>query len=174
MQGSGDCYQLGEVQTPAVHLCPVSGDTGSHVSQGVPIGSSSGSLSGSGDFFPASFVAPSLHVTAVVGPLAFAGAFFFFFFFFFSLSPLSRSLTHASVAAAPQGPLVPHGERPCRSDHSVTRVCGGSSLVAPGGQMGVRCPPSGSSSVLVAAYRCISVGLGSPSVRSNGLEGVVT
>ena len=37
-------------------------------------------------------------MAAVVGPHGFAGAF----------SP-SRSLTHESVAVAPQGPLVPHG-----------------------------------------------------------------
>ena len=68
-----------------------------------------------------------------------------------------RLLMLASVAVAPQGPLIPHGEQSCRSDPSVPRVLGGSSLVAPGRQVGVRCPSPGSSSVPVAAYQLVSV-----------------
>ena len=45
--------------------------------------------------------------------------------------------------------------------------------MAPGGQVGVRCFSPGSSSVYVAAYRHVSVGLGSPPVRSDGFGGVV-
>ena len=41
-------------------------------------------------------------------------------------------------------------------------------LLAPGGQMGVRCPSPGFSSIPVAAYRLVFVGLGSPPVRSDG------
>ena len=58
----------------------------------------------------------------------------------------SRSLTHASFAVAPQG---------------------GGSLVAPGGQLGVRCHLPDSSSISVAAYRLLFVGLGSPPGRSD-------
>ena len=58
LQGSGDRCQLGEVCPPAIHSCPVSGDADRHISRGVPVGSSSGLLSESGDFFSASFVAP--------------------------------------------------------------------------------------------------------------------
>ena len=92
VQGSGDRCQLGEVRPPAVHSCPVSRDVGRHVPQeGVSVGSSSSWLSGSGDFLPASSVATSTHVAAVVGLHVFTGVF----------SSL-RSLTHAFFAMAPQ------------------------------------------------------------------------
>ena len=108
VQASGYCCQLGEVQPPAVHSCPVSGDADRHVSrEGIPIQSSCGSLSGGGDLFSVSFVATSTHVAAVVGPLGVPGAF----------SP-SRPLMHASVAVVSQVPLVPHGERSHHSDPS--------------------------------------------------------
>ena len=94
----------------------------------------------------------------VVRPLGFAGVF----------TPL-RSLMHASIAVVPEGLLVSHGRQSCHSDPSVTGVHGGSSLVAPEGQVGIRCPSPGSSSVRVATYRCVSVGLGNPSVRSLGV-----
>ena len=45
--------------------------------------------------------------------------------------------------------------------------------MAAGGQVSIRCPYPGSSSVPVAAYKCFSVGLGSPHVKSDGFEGVV-
>ena len=163
VQGSGDHCQLEEVRPPSVHSCPVSGDADRHFSrEGVPVGSSSGSLSGSGDFFSASSVTRSVHVAAVVGPHGFTGEF-----------SSSRSLKHVSIAVVPQGPLVPHGARPCRSDPSVAGVRGGSSLVAPRGQLGVQCLSPGSSSVPVATYRRVTVGLGSQPVRSDGFRGVV-
>ena len=122
VQGFGDCHQLGEVRPPAVYSCPVSGDAGRHVSQGgLPVGSSSISLSGSGEFFSPISVAPSEYVAAGVAPHGFAGAF----------SSL-RSLMHASFAVAPQRSLVPRGGRPGRSNSSVAGVHKGSSLVAQG------------------------------------------
>ena len=140
----------------------MSGIGNKHVSrEGVPVGSSSGSLSGCGDFFSPS-VAPRAHVAAGVGPHGFARVF-----------SSSRLHTDASFAVAPQGPLVPHGGQPCRSDPSVAEVRRGSSLVAPGGQLDVWCPSPGSSSVSVAAYRRVSVGLGSLPVRSDGFGGVI-
>ena len=102
VQGSGDCCQL-EVRPSVVHSCPVSGDADRHISrEGVPVGSSLGSPSGSDDFYFTSFITSSGHVAAVVGKHGFAGA----------LSS-SRSLTHVPIAVAPQGPLVPHGGQPC-------------------------------------------------------------
>ena len=98
-----------------------------------------------------------MHVAAGAGPHDFTGVF-----------SSSRSLMDVSFAVAPQGSLGPHGGRPGRLDLSEAGVRGGSSFVAPGGQVGVRCPSPDSSSVPVAAYRRISVELGSPPVRSNG------
>ena len=142
VQGFGDHCQLGEVRPPAVLLCPVFGDADRHVSrEDVPFGSSSGSLSGSGDFFSSFSAASTTHVAAGVRPLGLSGVF----------SP-SRSLTDASFVMAPQGSLIPHGGRPGHSDSSVTGVSRGSLLVVPGGQMGVWCPSPGSFSVTVAAY----------------------
>ena len=74
MWRSGYCCQLGEVQPPAVHPCPVSWDDDRHIPQeGVPVRSSSGLLSGSADFLRASSIATSVHVAAVVGPHGFTG-----------------------------------------------------------------------------------------------------
>ena len=53
------------------------------------------------------------------------------------------------IYSGAQGPLVPHGGRPGCSDPFIAGVCGGGSLVAPGGQAGVRRPFPGSSSVLL-------------------------
>ena len=73
VQGSGDRCQLGEVRLPIVHLCPVSGVAGRHVSRGgVPVGSSYGSLSGNGGFFSHIYVVRSTHLAAGVGPHGFA------------------------------------------------------------------------------------------------------
>ena len=93
----GDHCQLGEVQAPAIHLCPVSGDADRHIPrEGAPITSLSGSFSGGGDFLSLAFVAPSTHVAAIVRPHGFAGG-------------LSSSglLLHVSVAMGSQRPLVP-------------------------------------------------------------------
>ena len=49
----------------------------------------------------------------------------------------------------------------------VAGVRGGGSLVAPGGQVGVWCLSPDSSSVSIAAYRRVSVGLGSPLIGSD-------
>ena len=130
--------------------------------RGVPVASSSGSLSGCGDFFSLASIAPSTNVAAGIGPHGFAGAF-----------SSSRSLADASFAVAPQGSLVPHNGRPYRSDPSVAGVHRGSSLVVPGGQVSVQCPSPGSSSVPVTANRRVPVGLGSPPVRYDGFGSVV-
>ena len=127
---------------------------GRQVSRGsVPVGSSFGSLWGNDYYFSPSSVTPSTQVAASVGPHGFAGAF-----------SSSRSLTHVSFAMVPQGSLVPHGGRPGCSDFSVVGVVRwwlqedrwgfGVPLRVP--------PPS-----LLAAYRLVSVGLGSPLVRSD-------
>ena len=109
VQGFEDHYQLGEVRPLTVHSCPVSEVAGRQISRGgVTFGSSSGSLSGNGNFFSPSSVTTGAHVAAGVGPHGFAGAFIF-----------SRSLTRAFFAVASQGSLVPHGGLPGRSDSSV-------------------------------------------------------
>ena len=55
----------------------------------------------------------------------------------------------------------------------VAGVCGGGLLMAPEGRLGIQCPPPCSSSVSVATYRRVFVGLGSPPVRSDSILRVV-
>ena len=120
------------------------------------------SSSKSGDFFPGPSVVPCTHVAAVAGPYSFAGM----------VSPL-RSLTHAPVAVAPQGSLVPHCGRSCHPGPSVAGVHTGCLLVAPGGQEGFWCLSPGSPSITTAACRCISIRLGGPPSGSDGCRSVI-
>ena len=144
VQGSVDHCQLEEVRPPAVHSCPVSEMLITSL-EVFPLQARLARFWNAAPFFSPASVAPSTQGAAGVGPHGFTGTF-----------SSSRSLTDASFAMEPQGSLVLHGGQPGCSDPFVTGVRRGSSLVAPGGQVGVRCPSLGSSSIPIAAYQHVS------------------